>query len=73
MLVRLTSRRPLTATAAVQIGLCYQLSCDGEQYSKVWEANGRVNHVVGTWLQAHNLEHCASVQPLFSYDKKKIV
>lgn len=61
-----------TTARCVQIGLCYQLSCCGEQYAKVWEANGRVNSVVGAWLQAHNIEHCASVQPLYSYSKKKI-
>eukprot|EP00892_Ulva_mutabilis_P002520 jgi/Ulvmu1/12269/UM087_0002.1 len=54
-----------------KVGLCYQLSCTGEKYVEEWEANSRVNHTVGLWLQAHGIEHSTSVQPLYAYEKKK--
>lgn len=55
----------------MQVGLCYQLSCRGDQFVQAWEGNSRVNYTVGLWLEAHNLEHSASIQPLYSYGKKK--
>lgn len=50
----------------MQIGVCYQLAFNRQDYMRVCQARSRINFVIGEWQAAHGLVHSASLQPGFA-------
>jgi hypothetical protein len=55
----------VTVLVKLQVGVCYQLACNAEVYTRVCDARTKINYAIGVWLEDHALTHSQSIQPGF--------